>query len=268
MPLVDHLGWERIPATDPVRRHYDVIICVKRKFGSVPHPPNVRQMCDRLIVDPLDYYVSPAKVPPYKAWRELWKRLQFDDILATSPACWISMQTAIADLGRRAEAHLVPHAADHRVAADWYDPDGPIVYCGGLVYIRRYQATIEQACKLAGKRFTFNNTHHAWRGLKGASLSLCLRLPPHDTEFNRTCKPQIKLENAAAAGLPALCSGHPCELSLRPHATVATNLDADDPARLAERIKAALAAGPLTSPVTLQDYLDRMREIVCGARVD
>ena len=51
------------------------------------------------------------------------------------------------------------------------------------------------------------------------ALEKALRLAPHDTPLNRWCKPQVKLENAAAAGCPVLASGHPSVTSLRPLAS-------------------------------------------------
>ena len=54
---------------------------------------------------------------------------------------------------------------------------------------------------MIGRRLVVARNYGA---LQGASLALALRLPPYDTRLYRSCKPQIKLANAAAAGLPVV----------------------------------------------------------------
>ncbi len=197
---------------------YDVIWLVKRHNKNYIH---VRNHCRYLICDPLDFWHSPTRANPATCWRELYDAMPFDAIVATSPACRRAMQEALK--GIDVPIHMLPHQCDPRVNQGWYDPDGPIVYGGSRGFINAYVETIEAACSLIGREFRVDySQHHGCRVLEGASLVLALRAGrSYSCEFTRHCKPQIKIENAAAMGAPVLCSGHPAETSLHPECCVA-----------------------------------------------
>lgn len=212
------------------------------------HAATLRAACERLIFDPLDCWMQTKPYAnPEAFWNWTWKQLRFDAIIGTSPAC---IETMEATPKRRFSVHLAPHHADPRVGPDWYDPNGPIVYAGGRQYI---EAALPKLEKLPRMRFDFEKD--AWKSLRGASLMLHVRLHPHDTPLNRHCKPQVKLENAAAAGLPILATDDPCVTSMLPTGyPVVRKIDdwfGNNP-----------LPSPLCNPVTLADHCNRMREIL------
>jgi hypothetical protein len=259
-PLAAANDWDVLDVSRPVPRHYDVIWLVKRRLGR-PLPGNLRQSCDRLILDPLDYWASPSSVDPVKCWRQLWHQIPFDDLIATSPACQQVMQEG---LYRNIKVHLLPHQCDGRIpAAGWYDPEGPIVYSGSEAYIRPIVPALQNACREIGREFRPDfSQHHSWQNLRGASLVLSLRVGRHDCPFTRFCKPQIKLENAAAAGIPVLCDGHPCQTSLHPDAPmIGSRLD---PPALRDALRHALRCRPLRSRYRPGEFFEDARQIVEG----
>lgn len=260
-PLHNHYGWDMLHCHVPLERSYDTVYLVKRRLRR-DLPENLSQNCRRLIFDPLDFWSSPARLSTSipVAWIGLWDRYRFHDIVATSPACYRTMRESLAPRGVR--VHLVPHHCDKRIKPDWYNPDGPIVYAGDRCYIGRYIDQIKHACDKIQREFLLaHGQHHSGLRLEGASLALCLRLPPHDSEFNRYCKPQIKLENAAAARLPVAYNGHPCEMSLRPngHVIKPENLTTS---RLATELLLALQAERFDNPFTEQQYVESIKKIV------
>jgi hypothetical protein len=250
--LAEHLACKLI-APQGVERmaRRDTIIAVKGGFC----PKTVRARCDRLIFDPLDVFAgSNSHSDPASYWRSAYKQLRFDDILATSPACYDVMRGA---LPASVAVHLVPHASDSTIEPDWRRPDGPVVYTGLRRFVDSGIDRIRQACRLIGKELTIGKDCDA---LQGAALALALRLPPYDTELNRYCKPQIKLANAAAAGLPAVSTDCPAALSLYPEMpSVPVNFSAR---QLAEAMQQSLAGPGLPRVFYERDYLAAMDRLL------
>lgn len=230
-------------------RHWAIPLLSPREALSMPHTGTIiavkcgtaasslRQKCDRLIYDPLDDFVdSPPSTEPAEYWRSKYRQLAFDDILATSPACYETMRSALPPGCR---IHLVPHPCDSRVNESWRDPNGPIAYAGMDCFIESGLSRIHEACRRVGKDFVSGGTCEV---LRGASLALALRLPPFNTSLNRHCKPQIKVENAAAAGLPVVTTDCPAARSLRSQVlAVRPDFTAEE---LAHAMRRALAGPP------------------------
>ncbi len=227
------------------------IITIKDGFS----PTIIREKCDRLIYDPLDVFCSiGTDVAPVNYWRSQFQRHNFDDLIATSPACYEVMREAVPD---HVAVHLVPHQSDSRIEKSWHNPDGPIVYSGLKCFVESGLDRIQKACQLLGKEFIIGDSYDV---LKGASLALALRLPPFDTALNRYCKPQIKLANAAAACLPAVSTECPAATSLYPEiTTVPVNFTVPE---LAGVMQQALEGPALTNPYSNSDYLMAMDRIL------
>lgn len=213
---------------------------------------DLKGRCGRLIWDPLDAWESTKPhAAPVEFWRWAHSKLRFDAIVATSPAAADTMRAALPDV----EIIMSPHHADPRIEADWYDPDGPIVYAGGIRFIDSAIPALTEAARRLGRKFIVDTDRECWKSLKGAALSLCLRLPPCDGEINRTCKPTVKVENTAAAGLCCLASDHPSITSLRPEITVPRG-------SWESAILSALEAGPLKNPVRIEKHIDIMGKAI------
>ncbi|HUG69925.1 MAG TPA: glycosyltransferase domain-containing protein [Pirellulaceae bacterium] len=229
----------------------DSIVAVKNGFCTT----TIRHKCDRLIYDPLDDFCSSRMHgSPMEYWRSRFRELTFDEIIATSPACHDVMREA---LPAGVQVHLVPHQCDPKINASWADTEGPIVYAGLRSYIKTGLDRIKQACRMVGRDFVMGETCDV---LRGASLVLALRLPPYDTELNRHCKPQIKIANAHAAGLPVVSTDCPSTTSLCPGIqTVAVDFSA---AELADAMQRAFASPKLSNPPCTEDYLTAMDRIL------
>ena len=247
-------GAEHIdPRRQKITGHYDVLIAVKQGC-----PNEARRYCDRLIFDPLDCWNGDHDRFPDPAafWRRWHASLQFDDIVSTSPSCLETMQ------GLPCRAHLIPHQCDPS-AKGTRNPDGPIVYAGERCFLGSYEQTIRDACARVGRKITIVDGPTSWRVLNGASLALAVRFPPWRSPLNLNCKPGIKLENAAAAGLPVLATDDPCVTSLRPE--VSTFGHEVTAATLSEAIIDAICWPPLANPVREEHVVEKMREIIgCG----
>jgi len=206
-------GWDLLDCRERPANRYDVIWLMKRQLRQKPADLlPIREACDRLIVDPIDWVASPSRIVDVPAfWRDLAAALGNDDWIATSPACARTM----ADSGPR--VHMLPHQSDHRIDATWHNPAGPVVYCGLKTFVQSACEPIIEACRLIGRNHTFNfSGYDSWKSLHGAALQICFRMPPHDGPFERNCRSQIKLANSAAAGIPAICCGTEAESSLWP----------------------------------------------------
>jgi hypothetical protein len=237
--------------------HCEAIVAVKNDLGGTPIGIRIRDRCDRLVYDPLDAFCDvdvTANDDPIAYWRARYRELAFDDIIATSPACRDIMRAALPE---RVRVHLSPHHADPRINESWRKQDGPVVYAGMPCFIASGWDRIEQACEMIGKPLLAG---HDCDVLKGASLALALRLPPYDTELNRRCKPQIKIANAAAAGLAVVATDCPAATSLYPDvATVPVDFSA---AQLADAMQRALASPRRPRRHSLSDYLTSMDRIL------
>lgn len=219
-----------------------------------PKGIDLRARCDRLVWDPLDAWESTKPdASPANFWRWCHGQLRFDTIIATSPSAAVSMNHAI---GEKVRVVLSPHHADPRIDSSWHDPAGPIVYAGGERFIASNKETLTRAAKYIGREIVWSHDRDCWQALKGASLSLCLRLHPTDNEINRTSKPGVKIENAAAAGLCCLASDHPAITSLRPEITVHRGGSWE------AALLSAYEAGPLKNPVTIGQHIEIMRGLL------
>lgn len=239
----------------PPEKDYDAIVLVKSCHCRDLR--QVRERCSRLIVDPLDSFYSHHRQFKRSAeyWRHLYDKLRFDELVATSPACEATMREACPSL----PIHLVPHHSDPTLVYDWYDPNGPIAYAGQRCFIKESMELIDTACKAIGRHFEHAYSPKIYRG---AALVLSLRCPPYDTDLNRHCKPQVKLENAAACGLPVLSTDDPAAVSLRPElVTVDRRFSLDT---LVLKLLEALQSLPLNSPYTEQCFFRDMEIAIYG----
>lgn len=245
-------GWpfysvEQLPAGE----RFEALILCKYDAGFAK---SLRKACDRLIFDPLDCWMSEKpNAAPDDFWQWKYDRLKFDDILATSPACAETMQEALPGV----RVHLLPHHADPRIDASWYDSGGPVVYAGGKHYIDRHLGDIERACRHIGRKFVGNFTRRPVDSLKGAALQLHPRFPPTDTALSRLCKPAVKIANSAAAGMPSLATPHPCVTSLDSGACLIDHHDNWE--RLLLR---ALESAPPARQPTLEEHAADLRKLI------
>ncbi len=83
------------------------------------------------------------EMEPVAYFQAIHKQMQFDELLATSPAVMEAMQEALPGL----PVHLVPHAADPRVQPGWHDPAGPMVYAGGQGVRGKMEARDGRSCQ-------------------------------------------------------------------------------------------------------------------------
>lgn len=250
--LSEHLGCKIMAAAEiPASTRYKTIVAIKR----CSNPLEIRRKCDRLVYDPLDvFFNAPPNIDPIEYWRAKHRQLHFDEIIATSPACFEAMRAALPE---KVLVHFVPHACDPKIHEGWWNPSGPIVYSGLSRFIESGLDKIETACRMVGKPLIVGRNCEV---LKGASLALALRLPPYNTELNRRCKPQIKVENALAAGLPIVSTDCPASVSLHPNIqTVPVEFSAPE---LARAMHAAMAGRQLQKPYTNAQYLTAMDRIV------
>lgn len=241
-PLID-------PTNIPPGTRCEVGIAVKDCL------PGVRDIADRLIYDPLDaFWRASPEISPGEFWRRQYDELHFDDILATSPECYQVMRESLPD---RVQVHLVPHPADMRVQEDWFHQEGPIVYAGQTNFIASGLDKIRAACRRLGKEFVIGRSCEV---LKGAALVLALRLPPYDTPLNRSCKPQVKIENAIAARLPVVTTDCPAATSLYPGiSSVPVNFTPD---LLAEVMQLAIERRDTWKPYFADHYLSAVNRIM------
>lgn len=141
-----------------------------------------------VVYDPLDVFWTNPHVDPVEFWRGHEQEYgRYVDIwVATSPAC----RTAMVKAGIKRIA-MIPHWPDPKVVQCDRDPNGPVVYHG--------LGCFTEGCPIDFVRSGFNG----WNDLRPSAV-LCARFGSSNTPLNSVCKPQIKLANAIAAGLPAL----------------------------------------------------------------
>lgn len=250
LPLVEEFGFKLIKCRE-ISRHYDIIIAIKDTT------PKLRVHCDHLILDPCDSFFAGHSKFNRAAdyWKQVYGAIPYNHIIATSPACRDTMLEAVPDI----PVTVVPHHCDSKLEGE-YDPEGPVVYAGQKCFIETQVSAIQIACKAIGRDFNYGFSQKL---LDGASLCLALRLPPYDSDLNRRCKPQIKLENAARIGLPVLSTDDPAALSLYPSlVTISPKKVNRD--TLVTGILEALATTPLSHPFTEDDYLEAIQELLYG----
>jgi hypothetical protein len=238
---------------------HDTILLVKYWHSKhADYSAIIRRHCDRLVYDPLDVFSSTKpKADAIIFWNWVFGKVRPDEMIATSPACAETMR-ATAD---ETPIHMLPHHADPRIGPDWHNPNGPIVYAGGVRFIKSALRDIDHACTRLGKRLSLDYSRDCWQRLQGASLCLHLRLPPEDTELNRYCKPQVKLENAAAAGLPCLVTPDPCVTSLGKKTITLFDVE-PTPKEWMDAIEYAARRKPVSNPVTLDDHVNTLSEVL------
>ena len=161
---------------------------------------------DRIIYDPLDaFFTLPYDQQQHANafWALTAANNEFvDEVIATSPTALDMIRQAF---GPQKTYHLIPHAADPRVDKSWHNPDGHIVYAGHPDFLggRKNIELLHEAAKRAGRRLIISKSLTA---MHGAALVLAVRLGASATKLNRTCKPCVKVANAAAAGIPVLAT--------------------------------------------------------------
>lgn len=257
-PLAQHLGCPLFDASEDLPGRFDTIVLVKRPLRLAD---SIRSMCDRLIWDPLDCW-RPKQARKQQA-AEFWQiecaALQPDALIATSPSC----RSAMLHTGIPVE--IIPHAADPRIDGSWGNPDGPVVYYGYPQFAGPVMAQLfDAACDIGRVFVPVDHRTTGIDAIRGASLHICLRWKPHDYELNRLCKPLVKLENAAAAGVPVLASGHDCITSQRPDAYAISHKKCD----FAKLLNEAMWGGPLGNPYTMDRYVADMERVIMEARSD
>lgn len=253
-PLAKHLGCPLFDTSQPITGRFDTIILIKRPLGEVS---SIRKACERLIWDPLDCWRHTRKnlIDPARYWQMECESVRPDELIATSPACLGTMQATGLPVS------LVPHACDPSIEPTWYNRHGPIVYYGYPSFIGPVMADLFDAAWAIGRRFVpVDFRVSPVSVLKGACLHLCLRMRPHDYPLNRFCKPQVKLENAAAAGAPVMVSGHPCAASLRSEAFCISHKRP----RWARLLRQAIDSPRLSDPYTMEKYLSDLDRVIYG----
>jgi hypothetical protein len=258
-PLVERFGFDRYNSRakiDPAGRRYETIIAVKCDI-----PPVLRRVSKRLIFDPLDkWFVSnrESDKSPAQWLADEFVRNRFTDLIAAT----IPLKDAARrGLPKSVRVHLVPHQADSRIGLDWYDPDGPVVYCGMSKFIEPALPAVRAACERLGRPFVFDTDHHAWKSLKGASLVLAPRVGLR-SRMNLQCKPAVKIANSAQAGIPVLATDDPAITSLYSDVRTAPAADWLEPKKLADLIEAALGDSAPTLQTPFDRWLERMKGIL------
>lgn len=255
-PLARHLDCPVIDLADGFKDRFDTLILVKKPHGNFEA---IRKACDRLIWDPLDCWAhgegrKSQDVPAF--WKKKVAESGCDELIATSPACRLTM------LPTGLPVHLVPHACDERIDPSWGNPDGPVVYYGYPDFIGPVAMDIYNACASLGREFVMYDFRTSPLELiKGASAHICLRWEPHDYPLNQFCKPVVKLENAAAAGVPVMASKHSSVTSLWPDAYAMGHFRVDWPRRIN---KLLTRIPPLSGPYTTDRYVNEMQRVVTG----
>lgn len=206
--VADRLGiaFLDLRSTNWAAQTWDTLLVVKYWDDRAPL---IRSACERLIHDPLDCFTqTKPNAEPAAYWKWCVKQTGADVLIGTSPACVESMIPA------GLPVWLMPHHADPRIGRNWHDPRGPVVYAGGVRFLGNQIEGITLACERLGKAFQIVTDKHCWRALEGAAVTLSVRIGAEATQLNRVCKPQVKLANAAKAGIPAVSTPDPAVTSL------------------------------------------------------
>jgi glycosyltransferase involved in cell wall biosynthesis len=261
-PVAHHLGWKELNTRAKIRldsdEKFDVCLAVK----SIA-PPVVREQSKRMIFDPMDIWFDNRKEhakTPAKFLADRFANFPFDElILATIPM----KEGAKRGVPASVRTHLVPHHAEPRVGLDWFDPDGPIVYAGSRGFVSPAVSALTTAAKSIGREIVFDYDHHAWKSLKGASLVLAPRVGSA-YRLNREGKPTIKIANASQAGIPCLATNCPAITSLFPDVRTAPASDWIDAKAIGGHLRKALDDEASAIKFTFEQWLQRMRGILCG----
>ena len=178
---------------------YDTIIVCK----ETNHWPTLRQLAGKLIFDPLDsFYAGPSR-HPVNYWRSHPANRFADSWWATSPACADTMRAAGIE-----SVSVVPHQCDPRIRPMRFDPLGPLAYWGQGCFLDNGGA---EECEAAYQRPIRRADFPGWYG---CSAVCGYRSKRFQGVMTRHCKPQIKLANAIAAGLPFVTTDLEAAISL------------------------------------------------------
>lgn len=242
-----------LPLTEPAPQ-LDVGVMVKYGRG---YEVRIREACRFVIYDPLDDW-GQQDVNPYEHWRRIACILRPTVMIATSPAC-----VAVMKLGRRyvdlpPRLHLIPHAPDTRL--NWHrDKDAPVAYVGDTRYLDGHSLYIINACKKSGRQVRFIEE-------PPVELSACLLLHPRlgrsATAINRLCKPQIKLANAARAGIPVLATDDPAVMTLAENVTTLPVGEWSDVDALASAIDQAVSAEAVDVELSQDNYAEALIDLL------
>lgn len=189
-------------SVDSPTRPLKVIICIKGVPDGLPRS-------ERLIVDPLDNF---SHEPVEVHWEEHVKRTEFK---VSRPCEWLATNPLVAAEIRKwttGTVHLAPHWPDPEVIETEPDFSQPWVYHGEPKFLRVESRLRAELGFVLGTGIE-NASFPAWRRPAGV---ISVRVPCQPKELNESCKPQVKLANALAAGLPCLCSDIPAVRSLLP----------------------------------------------------
>lgn len=263
-PLLEEFECEFLPADRPVGKHFDTILLVKRNINRGPSfPPDLRSCCDKLIADPLDWWLSRTRRRPQNLWQSFYNQLQPDVVIATSPVAVSMMQGGFPE---GVDIRMIQHASDPAITSDWYDESGPIAYAGLRCYVEGLQNVIYRACRKVGRSFKVSHQFRSHEILRGAALTIAVRSRVYCSPYIGTSKPLVKLANASAATMPAVCSGLAAEKDLYPDAFAVTSNEVENADFLAERLNAALK-GPPPGPVfTQSQYVAEMKSLLFDER--
>lgn len=256
-PLASAFGIPFIDTKDFRGGNYDTILVCKY------WPKNIRQHCNTLVFDALDCWESThPEMSISEFWNWCYIELQFDVIIATSSSCAHKMQEVLGNYD--VTVVISPHHADPRIHRTWGDPRGPIVYAGGERFIASEKANIERAAKRIGRRVVFDHSKTAWKSLQGASLAISARFPPTDTMLNRWCKPAVKIENAAAAGVCCVASDHPANWQRRQSNLSFLYTAGEDGESWAweDAFRVAYERGPLSHPIVIENHIESLRGLL------
>lgn len=257
-PLANHLGWPTQNGRGKVQleHHADVAVVVKTDV-----PRCLFERCTRVIWDPMDVFTSDSRSlrsDPAEYWATKYRQAPFGEIIGTSPAVCDTMRAGLPGV----RVYMVPHAPDRRVQSGWHDPGGPIVYAGLSCFVESIRPTVDAAAAKIGRNVRWDHSSESWKSLQGAALGLCPRVPPHDLHFNRIGKPQIKVANASAAGVPVLCTDDPGITSVWHDVPTAPAAHWLDPELLAQHLTRALDSEPPPLLLSHDDWLARMSRII------
>lgn len=169
--------------------------------------PNEIPKAYRYLIDPLDVFIGYRR-EPVNFWISHIRHIEYKlgpgvEWVATSESVAQSMRVAT-----RRPIHIIPHWPDPNVNAVEFNPHGPLYYHGQRTFLPEgcmLWNAIQDATGCQIEAAPFQN----WKPCTGV---LSIRHPYR--RINSECKPQIKLANALAAGLPCLCSDLPAVRSL------------------------------------------------------
>lgn len=175
--------------------------------------PEGQIQSERILFDPLDCFTDFSGSPD-----AYWKGFVAQQEALLGRACeWIATSPSVQAIIQKytyAKVHLCPHWPDPRVRHVNYHRLANFVYDGDSRFLSPETAFVKGLSRITGKSVDFQ-PFDAW-----TDVFAVLSVRASSTAIIAACKPQIKLANAMAAGLPCLCSDLPVVkslLSVSPH---------------------------------------------------